>query len=240
MKWTDSYTIRFHDTDASGKVSPAMTLRLMEESGNNQITFQHPTWDELARRGQAYLLNSLRMQLYGPIHSHDEIQVSTWASDSKGVFFNRCYQITRGGEILAEINSTWAMVGLTDRKIYRVKDVELYYDTDAPLSLAKPTQTRIPADVELEKIDTHRVRYSETDYIHHMNNTRYIDLLCDYIPEITSSFVSSIGIKYKAEAPLGEQLDIYRGKADNIYYFRTIRQDGQVNVEAEIEIAPLS
>lgn len=239
MKWTDTFNIRFHDTDSNGIVSPAMALRLMEEAGNNQIKAQHPNWDELAQRNLAFLLNCIRMRYYKPLHPYDKIDVNTWACDSKGVFFNRCYQITRGDETIAEINTIWAMINLADRHIYKVSEVELFYDTDIQLVLDKPTQTRIPAGTALEKIGEHTVRYSETDYIRHMNNTRYVDMLCDYIPGINSLFINSIGIKFKAEAPLGEKLEVYRGQVENTYYFRTIRQDGQVNVEAEIEVQPL-
>lgn len=239
MKWSESHTIRFHDTDASGRVAPGMALRLMEEAGNNQISVQHPTWDELAEQDLAYVINCIRIQFYHPLHSLDKIRVNTWACKSKGVFFNRCYQITRGDEVIAELNSIWAMVGLSDRKIYRVGEVELFYDIDEQLTLNKPTQTRVPADVALEKIGTHQVRYSETDYIGHMNNTRYLDLLCDHLPDFPSRMVTSVGIKFKAEAPLGEHLEIYRGQVGDTYYFRTIRSDGQVNIEAEIETVPV-
>lgn len=235
MKWTESLEVRFHDTDASGKVSPGTALRLMEEIGNNQIDVQHPTWDELAERDQAFVINSLRIQFYQPILAHDRLSVSTWACPSKGVFFNRCYQISRYDLVIAELNSIWAMVGLSDRKIYRVNEVDLHYDTDEMLPLNKPTQTRIPAHITLEKIGTHQVRYSETDYIGHMNNTRYLDLLCDHIPDFASRMVTSIGIKFKSEAPLGAQLELYRAQTGDTYYFRTIRSDGQVNIEAEID-----
>ena len=50
MKWSDTFYIPFVDTDASGILSPASALRLMEESGNNQIKSSHPNWDELAER----------------------------------------------------------------------------------------------------------------------------------------------------------------------------------------------
>lgn len=238
MKWTDTFTVRYHDTDASGIVSPAMALRLMEEAGNSQIAAQHPNWDELAEKNQAFVINCLRIRFYHPIHAYDEIRVNTWACDSKGVFFNRCYQITRNDEPVAEVNTIWALVDMTDKRIYKVNDIELFYDKDQVLPLDKPTQTRIPAGISLEKIGEHTVRYSETDYIHHMNNTRYLDMLCDYIPNIADCFVTSIGIKFKTEAPLGAKLEVYCAKVGETYYFRTIREDGQVNVEAEIEVSP--
>ena len=36
------------------------------------------------------------------------------------------------------------------------------------------------------------------------------------------------------EAPLGEVLKVYAGQSDGVYYLRTLRHDGSVNVEAEI------
>ena len=46
--------------------------------------------------------------------------------------------------------------------------------------------------------------------------------------------VISLGISYISEAPLGETLKIYSGISDGVYYVRTIRENGQINVEAEI------
>ncbi|MBP3378991.1 MAG: hypothetical protein J6L96_09590 [Clostridia bacterium] len=43
-----------------------------------------------------------------------------------------------------------------------------------------------------------------------------------------------MGISYVSEAPLGETLKIYSGVSDGVYYVRTKRENGQVNVEAEI------
>ena len=82
---------------------------------------------------------------------------------------------------------------------------------------------------------TRTVSYSCLDRNGHMNNTRYLDLLCDHIPDFRSRMVTSIGIKFKAEAPLGETIKLYRAKMGDTYYFRTIRSDGQINIEAEIE-----
>ena len=50
--------------------------------------------------------------------------------------------------------------------------------------------------------------------------------------------VSKISIAYVHEAPLGESIKIYltRGEEDDSYYLRTVRADGQTNVEAYIEL----
>ena len=42
----------------------------------------------------------------------------------------------------------------------------------------------------------------------------------------------SLGISFAHEARLGDILKVYMAESDGEYYFRTVRGDGQVNVEA--------
>ena len=44
----------------------------------------------------------------------------------------------------------------------------------------------------------------------HMNNTRYLDLFCSYIPSMEGKTVVSATIFYQSEAPLGEVIRVYR------------------------------
>ena len=50
--------------------------------------------------------------------------------------------------------------------------------------------------------------------------------------------ISKISIAYIHEAPLGESIKVYltRGEEEDSYYLRTLRADGQTNVEAYIEL----
>ena len=67
-----------------------------------------------------------------------------------------------------------------------------------------------------------------------MNNTVYPDMLCDFIPSMKGKMVVRCSINYLNEAPLGETFKVYRAEDDGSYYFRTVRHDGSVGIEAEI------
>ena len=75
--------------------------------------------------------------------------------------------------------------------------------------------------------------YSDVDMNMHMNNTRYLDMLWNYIPEITGRKVTSMSIRYMAEAPINEDIEIYMapGDAAGRWYFKT-EVDGKTNIEA--------
>ena len=71
-----------------------------------------------------------------------------------------------------------------------------------------------------------------------MNNTRYPDMYSNFLP-LENKRIESITIFYSNEAPMGEKLTVQRAYSDGIYYFRTVREDGKVNTEAEIKICDI-
>ena len=46
-------------------------------------------------------------------------------------------------------------------------------------------------------------------------------------------------IHYNNEAKIGEKLRVSRAKIGDTYFFRTVRSDGKINSEAQIELVDL-
>ncbi len=236
MKWTENYRISSHDCDSSGKVRPSLILRYMQETANLQLRALGPTTDELIRDDRAFILSRINMSIYANLHAYDNITVSSWACESRGVSFNRCYQIRKSGELIAEAASVWGLIGISDKKIYRVEDVILGFDADEPLEIDAPKRVRIPRDISLSLVGERPVVYSDLDINQHMNNTNYPDMLCDFITDAVNKQILNISISFAGEAKLGETLKVYTNHNDGQYYFRTVRSDGAVNVEAIIMV----
>ena len=53
------------------------------------------------------------------------------------------------------------------------------------------------------------------------------------------SRVISMGIYFAGEAALGETVKFYAGQSDGVYYMRTVRENGNTNVEAELILEPV-
>ena len=236
MKWTENYRINSHDCDSSGKVRPSLILRYMQETANLQLHNLGPTTDELIRDDRAFILSRINMSIYSELHAYDSIEVSSWACESRGVSFNRCYQIKRDGELIAEAASVWGLIGISDRKIYRVEDISLGFGTDEPLELDAPKRVHIPRDITLSLVGERQIVYSDLDRNNHMNNTNYPDMLCDFIPSMKDKHILNMSISFAGEATLGENLKVYMNRAEDQYFFRTVRTDGNVNVEAMIMV----
>lgn len=235
MKWTGEYCVNANDVDFNNVVSVSHILRYMQDGANYEMEEDGPSYIELFDKGFAFILSRIRLSLYAPIYSHEKLEVQTWACESKGVQFNRCYRILRDGNIVAEAVSVWALCGVKDRRPHRVSEFNFGYCQDEMLELDLPTRFKIPDDVDMHLIGERTIEYADIDLNGHMNNTHYPDVLCGYIDEdMRERRVISMSISFVSEAPRGETLKIYSGISDGVNYVRTIKSNGQVNVEAEI------
>lgn len=235
MKWSGEYTVNANDVDFNNVVSVSNMLRYMQDAANHEMEDDGLSYNELFERGYSFVLSRIRMSFYSPLYAHDKLEAQSWACESRGVQFNRCYRIIKDGVIAAEAVSVWALVGVNDRKLHRVSELEFPYQMDEMLELDLPARFKIPDDVGLHLMGERVVEYADVDMNGHMNNTRYPDILCSHLAEsMKGQRVISMGISFLSEAPLGESVKIYSGMSDGVHYVRTVKEDGHVNVEAEI------
>ncbi len=240
MKWSGEYRVNANDVDRNNVVSASNLLRYMQDAANSQMEADGPSYMELMQAGLSFVLSRIRVSSYRPLRPHDRVTVQSWACESRGAQFYRCYQVLRDGVIVAEGVSVWALCSIKDKKIHRVNEFDLHYGQDEMLELDLPSRFRIPEDVKLTLTGERTTEYADVDLNGHMNNTRYPDILCSFLStDMRGQRVISMGISFLSEAPLGETLKFYTGQSDGVHYVRTVRENGMTNVDAEILLEPL-
>lgn len=234
MKWTEEFRVSSQDCDLNGIVGAGAILRYMQETAVLQMSGQGPSYNALMESGYSFVLSRIGMSLYAPLYAEDRIRVESWAVASRGMTYNRCYRIVRGENIVAEATAALALIDIQNRKPHRVGEIPTNYSEDVPLELDLPVRFRIPPEAEMKLVGERTVFYADVDRNGHMNNTRYLDMFCSYLPDMHHQRVISALISYAAEAPLGETEKIYCGLYDGTYYLRSVRPNGMVNAETEI------
>lgn len=235
MKWEERYNVKFHDTDSNEVVGPSHILKFMQETSMRQMKARRPSYEELFEEKKAFILSNIRIEMYNPIYAYQDITTKTWACPSRGYSFMRSYSIEASGEIMAEAYSTWALVDTEEKKLYKVSDVDLSsYDMDEPVALEHPLRVRIPSVLPLALTGEYTVRYTDTDLNGHMNNTNYPNMLINSMPSPEKIMVKSLAISFINDIRTGESVKIYMAKTDGKHFFRVVKEDGSINIEAEM------
>lgn len=230
-----NYTTRWHDTDANRTVRPTQILVFMQETSNYHVKALGTDLDKLRdEQGLAFILSKIRLALYKPLYAFEEITVETWTVESRGFSFNRFFRIMRGDEVIAAADTTWALVSLKDETLCRVDAYDFKFEHDEPIDIGLPTRFRVPKTEMLELVGERRMVYSDLDYNMHMNNTRYADMLCDFMPYELIPNIKGISLSYLHEATFGHTLKIFCLGEEERFDFRTIDEDGTVCLEAQI------
>lgn len=243
MKFTNKIKTNWHDTDANRCVRPSKIVEYMQETANLQCEDSGLPLDRLRdEHGLAFILGAISLNILKPLHAYEEIEVRTWCKEAKSYIFNRYFEIVRDGEKVAEASSTWVLIDLDKKTMvradhYDVFDGKFYYDEPlAPEALLK--KARVPRELPMQEAGKRRIAYSDIDYNMHMNNTRYPDMLCDYIKELASTEspmrIARLSLSYIKESPLGAILTVLRSEIDESgrVYIRTTNEQGETCLEA--------
>ena len=238
MIWSENKKVTPHDLDINNLLSASGALRYMQDAAYFQMYYNPPSMDQLRADGKIFLLSRVSMSIYAPVKVGDELVAQSWACESKGVSFLRSCRLLRGDETVAELSSVWALKDAESGRLLKIEDYPQSYDNQPPVTLDSPSRVRIPRDTALKLVGEYSVGYNDCDINRHINNTKYPDILCGFVPDMTDKRVAKISISYCHEAPMCENVKVYigMGDEDDSYYFRTVRCDGQVNVEAYLEL----
>lgn len=241
MKYTQRYTVKWHDTDANRTVTPSHLLMYMEETSNRHLISAGMSLDELRdSKGLAFLLSRIAIRVYEPLYADDEIDVETWVCESRGLSFVRCFRVLRHGETVAEAYSIWALMDLNQKKLLPSGAFPYQIEPELPLGPELSARVRFPSLDLMDCVGDRRIVYSDIDYNGHMNNTHYPNMLCDFTPDICRKRVVGMTLSFLHEAAYGHTLKVWRMEREGGYCFRTLDEDGKVCLEAQLLVEDLT
>ena len=222
MKWSNEYRVHYYYTDYNNILKPAYAARYMQETAWNALKNWGPTPDYLHERNLAFILTKMSFRYYEEVREDDMIKVETWANPAKTIIFPRHYRIYKGDKITIEATSEWVLFDTKEKNIIRpddYKEVLTAYDEEE-LTFTVQKRIKIPEKIDISDVlAEYTVTYSDIDTNFHMNNARYIDLICDnlYFADDTISptlkkRIVSLDINYSGEARFAQIIAINKGK----------------------------
>ena len=236
MKYSYNLSVDVHDLDPNGVARCSSLMKYMQTAAQSQLTENGMSYDELYRQKRAFILSKIKMEFEEPLRAYDTLTAVSYPCESRGYSFLRCYSLSRGSKTVGRAASVWALIDTETRGLIKVQDFPLGIEAEASTDLAL-SRFILPPDAV--SVGTYKVVYGDLDQNRHMNNTRYPDMYANFLP-LNGKYIKSISISYQNEARPDEMLSVYRASPrENIFYIRTVREDGKINSEAEIELADI-
>ena len=227
--------VDIHDVDFNGIARTSALMRYIQGAAQSQLTDNGLSYEALKKQSRAFILSRIKMEFTEPVRAYERLSALTFPCESRGYSFLRCYSLEKDGKTIGRAVSVWALIDTDTRSLVKVSDFELGLTTYSPLDIAL---TRIAHPSEMVKVGTYKVLYGAIDQNRHMNNTVYPDMFSAFLP-LENKRIKTISISYLAEAAAEDTLTVLRGYQNGLYYFRTLRSDGKINVEAEIELCDI-
>ena len=232
MEYRMKTEVDVHDVDFNGVAKTSSIMKYIQSAAQCQLTEGGMSYDNLKNSNRAFILSRVKLEILKPLCAHTPLTAVTYPCESRGYSFLRCYQLESDGEVVARAISVWALIDTENRSLVRVNDFNLGLPTLPQNGLVLGAM-KLPSN--MTDIGGYGVHYGDVDQNRHMNNTKYPDMYSNFLP-LEGKMISSITINYSNEAQIGESVRIQRAEENGIYYFRTIRADGKINSEAQIEL----
>ena len=161
--------------------------------------------DYLVDRKRAWILNSWQLEIMRRPQVRESIEVSTWATGFKGVFGPRDFRMkTAEGEELARAHSLWVYIDTESGRPVKPTEEEITaYEVGEPIPMEQVSRKIKLPDVATW-VDTFPVHKYHIDTNHHVNNSKYVELACEVLPEDFQ--VKKLRVEYKKAAVLGDEI----------------------------------
>ena len=207
--YTTHYYVSTLHSDCFGRCKPSALLRFAQDAAAEHCVRLGTDRDSMAGHRYFWAVIRQRMEVSRLPKAGETVTVKTWPMPTTRVAYPRATEgFDAAGNSLFKVISLWVIMDMDTRAMVLPGKSGI----DVP-GTSFGTELKSPAglpgfDGSRETLRT--VTYSDLDENGHMNNTRYLDWLCDLLP---SGFhkdhpMKAVTICYMSEALEGQQLHL--------------------------------
>lgn len=225
----ESFEVKTYDCTPRQELSATAFLRWSAELADLHLGEFALSYEQLNRMGMVFLLTAIELRFTRMPKMREHGTIATWHRGTERVRFLRDTELCgEGGEQLAACTSEWVLVDPATHKVKRpscLPELERVPLLDRPLLGAVPS-LRLPE--AMTAAGERRVGYADLDYNGHLNNTKYADIVSDWVPGgLGKGYFSRLRIDFQGEAKLEDVLTIRTAEEGTLRYVAAEHERGK-------------
>lgn len=206
-----------YDVFENGRIKLSSILRYMQELAREDSDACGATYGLLRSHNMVFVITKLALEFHGDIFDGDEIELSTCSHSIQGVTFVRRFVATKDGETVMTAVTDWVLMNFETRHVMRPAAIPVPFPEEHMFEAPVEVKRRIELP-DTTEYTLHRVRYTELDENHHLNNTVYADIIIDNLPlPIPDKRICRCYINFNGEACYGEELHVTSELRGDVY-----------------------
>ncbi len=213
-----------------GRIRLSSLLCLMQDAASVHASQLGLGFHDLYPQNKTFLLSRTELEICAPLPCWgDGVRLQTWPRGVERLIAYRDYELSLEGASapFLKASTAWLMIDTVQRRPIRPQEFFVGITPRNICALSEEAPRKLAWKEGLELFETRPARPSDLDINSHVNNTRYIDWICDCVARShgLEAGISSLCINYQGEIHPWEQVRIHLGEGP----------DGRIHIQGEGE-----
>ncbi len=220
--------VRYSEVDVNQELTITGIINYFQDCSTFQSEDLNLGIDYLKGRCRAWWLSSWQIVIERYPRLGEEIVISTWPYDFKGIYGYRNFTIQdKQGNYLVKANSIWFFFDTEAGRPARIspEDVRGYGTGDEKKLDMEYAARKIPVPEAYQTAKEIHVMRHHIDTNHHVNNAQYVDMAREALPEDIR--IRQLRVEYKNAAVLGDVMTPQVSRDENDWTVVLCGAEGQ-------------
>lgn len=229
--------IRYSECDEKCDLSIVGMMDYLQDCACFQIQDFGRGVEDLAKEGIAWIVGAWEIEIDKLPHFCDEVCVSTWNYETKGLQAMRCVTMdAKDGTPLVRADSQWFIYQAEKSRVVRVPKSEYVHFTGEPRLDLPPIPRKLPLDGEPLEAPAITVSEQHLDTNHHVNNAQYVLMAQEALHALELPLeLFRLTVQYRRMAWLGDTIHPRIYKSENGYTVDLVSDDHETYACVKME-----
>jgi medium-chain acyl-[acyl-carrier-protein] hydrolase len=229
-----------YECDFNQKLKPAAFFRYLTEAAGVHAEQLGAGFQAMQNHNLFWVHSRMKIKFFKFPRIGERITLKTWPKTiQQKLFFIRDYEVfNETGEKIAAASSAWLLIDSVTRRMVPSLSAGIQLPSNPDLVGLNEPLERLGLAQNGEKRLDRTASYSSLDLLNHVNNSRYVEWICDALPAdlINQNEMDWMQINYDHETRAGEEVSVFLNQVlsdPTLWALEGINQsDGQRSFEA--------